>query len=89
MKNRTPLTSVTGLMAYPLAVYLNFILRGSDVCSINILIIRNVLVNRTFIKEGPYNMYPSTDLQNIVWIEIKAFCSKKEKKNSCLEGFVY
>lgn len=41
VKNRTPLTSMTRLMAFTLAVYLNYILRGEDVCLVCILIIRN------------------------------------------------
>lgn len=69
--------SVTALTAYTLAVYLNYILRDEDVCLVCILIRRNGSCNRTFIKEGPYNMCPYMQLENFIWLEINAFCIKR------------
>lgn len=45
------------------------------------------LVNGTRIEEGPYNMYPYMQLDNFIWLEINAFCSKR-KFFFCLEEFV-
>lgn len=77
---------MTRLMAYTLAIYLNYILRDKDVCLVCILIIRNGSCKQDMYQRRTLYYVPMYAVGEFYLAEINAFCNKRDF--SRLEGFV-